>query len=226
MGELLRFNDHLLPDSFVSIAVSIGHESKTPKHAAILIRHNNINYLHHFPGANKKPEVIEQFEESGWFIYKIIDRFKPNDSSEIESFLHYCKKICEKSNITYSFIADGSTYDADGTYISKSGLPEFGTCVGFCINTLANTIIDLEGTVINLDDWDDNEVLDVNEWGMKAADKNHPDLDWNLYDAFTKRITPLEYLCISYFDNFPINRKDINEIKATVNSEINQIYQI
>jgi hypothetical protein len=218
--HLIRFNDSSLPENFVAIAAKI--ESQEVMHAAILIRHNSIDYLHHFPG--KIPPIVEEnFIENGWGIYKIIDIVNVHDPDEVGSFLQYCRRICKKSNITYSYIADCSSHANDGEFISRIGLPEFGTCVGFCLNTLANTIIDLEGTILHLDDWDDTGLDQwIDDWAVKQAEKKYPDLDWNIYNAFKKRITPLEYLCAGFINEFPIRKAKINELKVPVQDAINQ----
>jgi len=75
IDELIKFDSQVLPSSFVSIATRI--VNNTPTHAAILIRHKSINYLHHFPG--QSPPIVEvDFNEDGWYVYKIIDHQKNN----------------------------------------------------------------------------------------------------------------------------------------------------
>lgn len=218
---LYKFNDKELPENFVSIATKI--EDNIPTHAAILIRHQNRNFLHHFPGTTK-PEVIDDFNEDGWFVYKIINALS-NDVDEVGSILQYCYRICKSSTMTYSFIADGSSYADKGDFISKMGLPEFGTCVGFCTNTLTNTIIDIEDSYLKLEDWDDSEIVEwVDKWSVKQVQKKYPDLDWTLYNALKKRITPLEYLCSAFINEYPIGKVEINEIKDIVQESINNLF--
>ncbi|MVM39485.1 hypothetical protein GO730_20975 [Spirosoma sp. HMF3257] len=223
-GTLLRFNDHSLPENFVSLAVRIDNENYEPYHAAILIRHKKIDYLHHFPGGDP-PIVVENFNEHGWYIYKILKSSNNNDPSEIGAILQYCKRICTQTNITYSFIADGSSYSETGDFLSKLGLPEFGTCVGFCLNTLSGIIIDVDDSLVELTDWDDSEInFRYDAWSQAEARKKYPNLDWNLYYSVKKRITPTEYLCVSYFDEFPIRKASISQIKNSVLEEIKKIY--
>lgn len=218
---LCKFNDKKLPANFVSIATKI--ENNIPTHAAILIRYQDRNFLHHFPGSTK-PEVIDDFNEDGWFVYKIIDALSSSED-EVGAILQYCYRICKSSKITYSYIADGSSYADKGNFISKIGLPEFGTCVGFCTNTLTNTIIDIEDSYLNLDDWDDSDLVGwVDKWSIQQAQKKYPDLDWTLYNAFKKRITPLEYLCSAFINEYPINKLKIDEIKNTVQESINNFF--
>ena len=216
---LIKFNEQDLPENFVSIATKI--ENKEATHAAILIRHKSINYLHHFPG-NTSPEVIEDFNEDGWYVYKIIEAINVDDEFEVGAFLQHCKRICNKSNITYSFIADGSSYNDRGEFLSRLGLPELGSCVGFCVNTLTGGLIDVQDSLFELDDWDDSEINQfVDKWAMQQVNNKYPDLDWSLYNAFKKRIKPIEYLCSSFIDTFPIRKSQIEAILPEVQSVIN-----
>lgn len=211
---LIKFNESNLPENFVSIASKI--EESAVKHAAILIRHKNVNYLYHFPGATP-PEVIDNFDEEGWYIYKIWEIINSEDENEVGAFLQHCRRVCLNSEITYSYIADGSKHNFKGEFVSNSGLPELGTCVSFCVNTLTDSIID-SNSYFNLDDWDDSELNEkVDAWGQEQVIKKYPDLDWTLYNAFKKRITPLEYLCSSFLTKeYPINKEQVLSIQAEV----------
>jgi hypothetical protein len=219
---LFKFNSEKLPENFVSIATKI--VDKIPTHAAILIRYKNKHFLHHFPGSTK-PEVIDDFNEDGWYVYKILESLSYTES-EVGSVLGQCYRICLKSDITYSFIADGSSHKDDGEFVSRVGLPEFGTCVGFCANTLTTAIIDVKDDYFNLDDWDDSEINErIDVWSTMQAAKKYPDLDWTLYKAFKKRIKPLDYLCSAFLTNYPISKADISIIEDEVQEAINNLYR-
>ncbi len=97
-ADLIRFNDSELPEHFVSLAAQIVNNEA--KHSAILIRYQNVHYLHHFPGGSP---------------------------------------------------------------------PELGTCVGFCVNTLNNTILDAE-SYFHIDDWDDSGMVEwVDGWSQREV---------------------------------------------------------
>lgn len=215
--RLVKFNESKLPENFVSIATKI--ENNTATHAAILIRHKKINYLHHFPGFTK-PEVIENFNEEGWYIYSIWEVIKREDENDVGAFLQHCRRVCKESKITYSYILDGSHYDITGKFVPKSKLPELGTCVGFCVNTLNNTSIDIE-SYFKLEDWDDAKInKDYEKNHLKQTKEKYPDLDWSIYNAFRKRITPIEYLCSSFYEKCPITKKQCNSIEKEVSQVI------
>jgi hypothetical protein len=219
---LVKYNTQALPNSFVAIACKIVNKQAT--HSAILIRLNNIDYLHHF-GGNAPPEVTQDFTADAWYIYKTIDAISTDDESEVGAFLQYCKRICSNSNITYGFIADGSTYDDRGVFITRLGLPEFGTCVGFCANTLSNTLIDADACYFELNDWDDSGIDQrVDSWAIMQAAKKYPDLDWNLYNAFKKRITPLEFLASSFVNEYPILKEKIAPLLEPIQKQIDILF--
>ncbi len=223
-NQLYKFNDHRLPENFISIAVQISDRDKIPVHAALLIRHKKIDYLYHFPGS-RLPLVECHFNKSGWHIYKILDSFNVDDESEISSVLQHCKRICDQSKITYSYILDGSRYDDNGNHISKTKLPELGTCVGFCINTLNNILIDVVDGLLCLDDWDNSNIIEkVDQMSIEQVQSKYPSIDWTEYNAYKKRVTPLEFLCISYFNEFPIHKSQIEEISNDVQKEILSLY--
>lgn len=216
--NLFVFNRENLPENFVSLATKIVNQ--VPTHAGILIRHNHVDYLHHFPGTTK-PEVSNSFDGNNWYIYKIIDSIE-NDEDEVGSYLQWCKRLCENSQITYGYIADGSTYDDRGEFISRMGLPEFGTCVGFCVNTLSNTILDLQDTYFHLEDWDDSEIIGwVDSWSLQQAESKYPNLDWTIYNAFKKRITPMDYISSGFVTDYPIKKAHLENIKKEVQEVIN-----
>lgn len=217
---LTKYNTKNLSENFVAIATKI--YNKKAVHAGVLIRYKNKDYLHHYPGGNQIPLVDENFNGDGWYIYKSAD-FINEDEYEVGAFLQYCRRICKNSKISYGFITDGSKYDQNGKFIAKSELPEIGTCVGFCINTLTGSIIDIKDTMFELDDWTDSDILKQYDSAFLQKNKEkYPDLDLNLYNLFRKRITPIEYLCSSFFHSYPIRKDEISDIIFPVQEVIDQ----
>jgi hypothetical protein len=222
--ELVKFNENVLPNNFVSIAAKIVKNKAT--HAALLIRYQNVNYLYHYPG-NSKPTVIKNFNEAGWYIYKIWENVKVDNESEVGSFLSHCFRVCEKSNITYSFTLDNSIYDHDGTHQTNTELPELGTCVGFCVNTLNNHIYTTEEGYFKIDEWDDYGIPENQKMTiLEDLTNNHPDINWAEYDAYNKRISPLEFLSSSFYNKYPITKQQIAEIQDEVQAIINEKFLI
>ncbi|KAB1231589.1 hypothetical protein [Chryseobacterium viscerum] len=220
-GTLIKYNESELPSNFVSIAVFLN--GNTPEHAAILIRHNSSDYLYHYPGFRSPPVVEEGYNYENVLFYKILDFFDTEDESDVGAFLQYCKRVCQQTSVTYGYIMDGSSYDNQGRYQALSNLPEIATCVGFCVNTLTNAITDIEDSYFNLEDWDSSGVdQGIDQWSIDEATRKYPSLDWNQYNAFKKRITPLEYLCSAFCSVYPITKQTINSIHDIVKTEIDR----
>lgn len=211
--HLVRFNESELPSSFVAMVVAL-NPRKIPVHAGLLIRLNGVNYFHHF---GSRPRIIENFNTSDWYVYKVINIIKVGDESEVASFLNHCKQVVNKSKITYSCIFDGSQYDSEGEFESASGLPELGTCVGFCLNTLALYVIDHD-SYLNLNEWEEDSTVgfSLDNYGQEQTFDKYPSLDKKLYDSFHKRITPTEYLCAAFFDDYPVHKHQIDSIASDV----------
>lgn len=222
-GKIIKYNDDELPSNFVSIAVVV-NDNKEAFHGAILIRHRSRDYLFHYPGS--EPPLIEFIDgETGQIlIYKILENFDTEDDTDVGAFLRHCERVCIETDITYGFIFDGSTYATDGRYQSISGLPEIATCVGFCVNVLSNFVIDISDSYFHLEDWDDNGVIEKYDiWAQQETQRKYPSLDWNLYNSFKKRISPLEYLCSAFCEVYPIHKATIAQIQPFVDAELQRI---
>ena len=143
---------------------------------------------------------------------------------EIGAIYKHCLRICSNSKIVYSFICDGSNYGIDGLFKSSVGLPELGTCVGFCVNTLNNILIDVNSSYFEFMDWDDSDIpIGLDEYWQRQVIKKYPDINSTLYNTFRKRIDPLDYLCSSYLSNYPIKKSQVEKIKNQVKSDIESL---
>lgn len=223
LKNLKRFNDESLPNSFVALAAKVD-DLKQFGHAAILIRLKGRNFLYHYPGSTL-PVVEDDFDEHGWYFYKIFSQIKVNDEKEVDGFLTLCRWICENSNITYSFFADKSNYNSEGKYISKNGLPELGTCVSFCVNTLSDFIPESD-SYLELNDWDSSSLGIMESYDLSLQNyvkAKHKDIDMNIYNAFKKRITPLDYVASAFIDEYPIRKEWISEISPVVQEAVSYL---
>lgn len=223
-GNLEKYNENTVPVNFVSVAVYVG-DDKTPSHAAILIRHLSQNFLFHYPG-NVLPLIVDLDNEvlDQAIVYKILDNFDVSDSGDVGAFLQHCKRVCKETDITYGFVLDGSSYGSDGRFMSLSGLPEISTCVGFCVNILANSIVDAGISYFKLEDWDDIGIpANLERWARQEFDRKYPSLDYNIINSYKKRISPLEYLGSGFCDEFPISKIQLAPILDEVNIELERI---
>ena len=212
--QLVKFNEAALPNSFVALSAQLDQEGN-PYHAGIVIRLDRRNFLHHYCGS---PEVIDDFEPGTWYIYKVIDIIKVDDNDEVASFLEHCRRVCGKSKIVYSCVLDGSAYNAEGEYISNTGLPELGTCVGFCVNTLSLFCVDAD-SYLEVQDWDELSVPEnfpLDNFGQRYTFARYPNLDRGLYNAYKRRVSPLEYICSAFVEQYPIRKQQIDDIIENV----------
>ncbi|MBF9141059.1 hypothetical protein [Hymenobacter properus] len=216
--NLKRFNDESLPNSFVALAAKV-NELKQFGHAAILIRLKGRNFLYHYPSFTL-PVVEDDFDEHGWYFYKIFSQIRVDDVNEVEGFLDLCRWICGKSNIMYAFFADKSNYNSKGEYISKNGLPELGTCVSFCVNTLSGFMPEVD-SYLELDDWNSSSLGNMASYDLLLQEyARGKDIDMNIYNAFKKRVTPLEYVTSAFLEEYPIKREWISEIAPIVQGAV------
>lgn len=195
--------------NYVAVALYI-NASGEGQHSGLLINFNNELKLFHFTSREVLIEDFEDLDEGKWYYYKSLDIIHPD---EVETFLHHCKLIAEKSAPKWALVFDGS-YFKNGVYFTNSGLKEYTTCVGFCINVVKGFLDSDE--YINLDDWDSSS---TDSWRdaytqtftnmlLKLKAEN-PDIK-NIEENFVKRITPIEYSVSAYFLNLPIRKLDLD----------------
>ena len=210
---LIRFNSSQLPNNFVALAAMVVEGTCT--HAGILIRHQGANYLCHYPGS-ELPEVVSLVSEDPIYVYKIWKGIRTNEESEAGSFLQHCRRVCSRSDITYSFVLDRSNYDLEGFFVANDGLPELGTCVGFCVKVLTSYLVHADSYFF-LDDWDETEIpVYYGAMYDQRVIQRFPEIDWDTYATFRKRITPLEYLSSAFLDGHPISKVAIEGIRSEV----------
>jgi hypothetical protein len=105
---------------------------------------------------------------------------------------------------------------------SNSGLPEYSTCVGFCINVITGYLYDHD-KYFEVTDWDNipDEHPSFRRYFEKALQET-PNLDIDLYKSHHRRIRPDEYIAAAYFDTskIPIRKQTIDSIIGNVGSVI------
>lgn len=216
MAEFYVCNESTETEDFVSIAAN--YHKGDVMHAAIIIRYKNINYLHHYPGY-EDPVVKENAPSESWGVFSILRSIETED--EVGAVLAWCRRICAQSNIKYEFTLNNSYYNQDGNYVEKEGLPETGTCVGFCLSTLNTILPEANRHYIELTDWDyfDGDTI-LSKVGRTRLALQYPRLDWNTLSLFRKRMTPLEYFCTSFITKYPIRKTQLSKITSKVNAQI------
>jgi hypothetical protein len=221
--EIQKCNESSSPENYVAIGAHFHSCAKKLTHAAIIIRHKGRYYLHHFPGA-EKPLVQVDMPPNGWGVYKVLDVIS-HDESVVGSVLSQCLDICAQSKVAYSYIGVSGRYLDNGQYVTKTGLPEIATCVGFCVNTLNTILVDPMSDYFQFDDWPHySGQINLSIKGEAELTKQHPSLDWGLYQKYRRRITVPEYFASSFCNEYPIAKKSIDSIVWNLSEEVRKMF--
>lgn len=213
-SNLIQSDSGTLPSNLVAIAVMI-NEDGIGQHSAIIIGVNRTYYLFHY--TSEFILLENNIPQGRWYYHKVLEAI-PQDESE--AFLSHCESISrDNRDIKYGFIFDGSYY-RDGVYFSNSGLPEFSTCVGFCINVITGYLWDSD--FLKVDDWHTQPIRNGFIEFYERAKLAVPDLDEELYKIHHKRIQPDECTASAYITELPVTKKAVDEIIADVRLAISQ----
>lgn len=206
-------SDTVKPDkNFVAAAVMVLPNGYA-QHSGFVISYNNDYYLFHYTGEKVELEGIPTGQ---WYFHKKLD-FITED--EVLAFYAHCRIIKDKANPKYGFFYAGDYYNKEGKYFSESGIQEYMTCVGFCINVVTGFFEN--NTYFTYNDWDDTGLKRPNEYFedfLKKAKEENPDvkIDETLYRRHIRRISPLEYTTSAYLETLPITKSEVDKSKGNV----------
>lgn len=216
--KLIRSNISTLPDNLIAVAIRID-ERELADHAALLIGVNRQYYIFHFMEDGIKNDDLARVDTNAQWIYH--KQLEVIDSMESETFLSHCERILNNCNPKYGFLFDGSYYK-DGVHFSESGLPEYSTCVGFCINVISGYLYDHD-KYFEVTDWD---LIPVDhpsfEKYYNAALETNPEMDVNMYKSHHRRIKPSEYVAGAFMDHrgIPIRKTVIDLVISNIEAVI------
>jgi len=214
-NRLIKTADADLSKNFIAIGMEIILKKGTNagNHTALIIcLRGELFMFHYLPTGIIFCKATEEPKLESYY-HKELNYFSTSDTF-IEAVLSRFDSIKKRSKIMYSMIFDASRYGQDGTYSSSSGLPEFSTCVGFCINVLSGLIIESD-QFVQASDWDNFDITHPNlQDFILAAKEAYPELDESLYESHHKRITPEECTLTGYFKNdaIPIRKAKLDEL--------------
>jgi hypothetical protein len=206
--HLIKSDDQTLPDNFVAIASQL-NDAGLAFHSALIIAYDAKYYLFHYTG-----NAIEfvNYPKPIWFVHKnlncISDKFVP-------SFFNHCKIISEEAKPKYGYFYPGSYYDENKKYYTDSGIAEYMTCVGFCINVVTGFIESKSYIVYT--DWKEDTVHDSENFLNDFIKRyNIPKEKVDTYKKHLRRISPPELLSSAYISTLPITKKAIDNILGDV----------
>jgi hypothetical protein len=213
--KLLRFDDHDVDDEFFGIAVWL-NDVGNPQHSGLVLCYEGEKLFFHF---TSKDVLIENVTEIPTEIYyKKLGLFP-------DSYLPYIRShfdlLLETVHPLYGFMFTDSYYDKLGHYISDiQDLPDFCTCVGFCINVIRSLFLNPASKYIEIKDWTseslekvaDHYIEYVNEY-LLLVQKLSPESFLEVQKNTYKRIMPVEMLLSGFFSepkDLPIRKVNID----------------
>ena len=206
-------SDTFNPDyDFVAAAIQIDENRGEATHSGLIIKCKEEYLLLHFNGKLE----LEPLPQGDWYYHKVLTFIKPGI---ITSFLASCKSIKKNANPRYGYFFPGSLYDADGKYFSHQNMPEYMTCVGFCLNVL-NYYVE-EDQYIQYSDWGKEGISERFLNDIIEKFKLHiKDISLDKLIEEVRRIAPNEYLASAYIGNHPIRKIEIDKIIDNISDVI------
>lgn len=212
--NMLHYADHDIDEEFMGVSVWLD-KNGSPKHSGLVLCYEGEKLFFHFTA---EEVLLEDVTENANDIYfKKLELFP-------DIYLPYIRAhfdlLLETVNPEYGFVFTDSFYNEFGTYISDiDDLPDFCTCVGFCINVIRSLLLN-NSKYIEIDDWKSESLDKVNESFidyvdnyLKLVSNFKPEKLEEVKAATYKRITPLELLTSGFFakpNKIPVRKSSID----------------
>jgi hypothetical protein len=198
--------------NFVAAAVMVVDGGRA-QHSGIVISYNSDYYLFHYTSEEVELKDVPKGE---WYFHKELEFIS---EEEVLAFYAHCKIIKQHANPKFGAFYAGDYYNKEGKYFSESGLQEFMTCVGFCINVMTGYIEN--SNYFNYAEWTETTLGNPDQYFenfLRDVKKNNPDIavDEALFRKHLRRITPLDYTSASYLQSIPISKAEVDKIKPDV----------
>lgn len=216
-----------LSNDFVAIGTIYTREgdSVLGYHSLLLICSQQIVYAMHFEQSVVQLTIVSEADFSKYYTHRLT--YLCLGDGEIEAFKEFCTRICKISNLTRGYIVSDSFYEvSSGRFVSNSGLPELGTCVGLCINILNGWIFDIS-QYFEYQDWD---LLNINDPAFmrhfNRAKTEYPDITLDDYKKHHRRISPDDFMIsgVCKIEDMPIRKVKIDSSKNDYNGMIQSFH--
>lgn len=198
--HLIRCNTEGLPDNLVGVAVYI-NDTGFAQHAGIFLRYNGQSKLFHYTG---NEVLLEEVNNDEWYFHKELT-FIAKDL--VPSVILHCDIVQKEAKPKYGFFYLGEMYDANGDFISVGHMPEYMTCVGFCLNFIKYL---LQGNdFFHYLDWDISSIGKGEgyiENFIEKVKKIHPQIDIIDFKKGLRRIYPIEYVTGGFSEDLPVRK--------------------
>lgn len=202
--ELIKSTEQNLDKYFVAAACLV-NEQGLAQHVGLIIHSEEGYFLFHYTG---QEVLFEDGKIEEWYFHKSIGFILPEFCG---IFLGHCKKIAQNAKPEYGCFYNGSFYNSNGEYYSQNQIPEFMTCVGFCINVIKGFI-------------EADEYFEYTDWTNQKASQQYisemiaqiqkiaPYITEEMISDNIRRIKPSEFVGSAFLKNIPIRKNDIDLI--------------
>lgn len=210
--------------NFVAVAAFVDEKGQA-FHSGLVIKYKEKAILFHYTGqvvslANLPHTTFKIFHKELPFILE----------DEVAAFYVHCTQIQKHAQPKYGFFYAGDYYDVDGKFFSSSTMPEYMTCVGFCINVVKGYLENHDYFVH--EDWDESSYADPNYDGpadyfqefleIVKRDNPHEKIDEALFRKNLRRITPSEYTTSAFLSQLPVRKEHTDPILDSVKRALKQ----
>ena len=217
LNNLIRCDSEELPDHLLGVAIRLDADRKNP-HSGVFIRYDKQNYIFHFTGKGDKV-FLHPPTDNDWFFFKALTEVK----YYIPSVYAHFRRIKRKSKPDYFYLYSGGAFDQNGDFTDTGTLPNYMTCVGFCLAVLKHSLTGID--LIQFEDWPagilngKSEDYVKNFYDVKIA-PNYPDISFAKFSNDVRRITPLDYITAGFSSVIPVPKTFIDNQKSSVKKEI------
>ncbi len=194
------------------VGIGLLNEGDIATHSGLIIKYRSKVYEFHYTGR----EIL--LEQLGMNFYHKIILIIP--SFEIPALMKMAQNVQKYAKPNYGCFYSGGIYDADGNHFSNIA-GQYMTCVGFCLNVLKGFLLE---DYLNYDDWDKTTAegfMEQDDYFTYFIQKYN--LDAEKFSQSLRRITPLEMLTSSFFENLPIGKANIDKHKHEVESYLKNL---
>ena len=219
LDNLIRCDSDNLPDHLLGVAIRINPERNQP-HSGIFIRYDRRNYIFHFTGEGEKVFLHTPIDND-WCFFKTLTNVK----FFIPSVYAHFRRIKKRSKPDYFYFYGGGIFDQNGDYNDDDGLPNYMTCVGFCLAVMKFSLRGVD--FLEFTDWpsgiiDGKEEDFIKKFYETKIAPNYPNLPLERFSQNVRRITPLEYITAGFSDKLPVSKSFIDTKKGSVKAEISE----
>lgn len=219
--ELKRFDLHNVDEEVFGIGIHLDDNGRA-QHSGLVLCYEGEKLFFHFTG---EVELLDVTKDQVVLYFRKLELFPVDYFSYIRAHFDL---LVDSIHPKYGYVFTDSFYE-ESIYVSDiKHLPDFCTCVGFCINIIRSLFIEKEKRYIEINDWDSQSLADVDAFFIKYVEHHLKKVkEFSAENIETikkstfKRITPVEIMISAYLakpKKIPVRKKEIvPHVMSTVN---------